>query len=916
MQRPNADLESLTRALDLHSLRILSAIERTGSISGAARDLGYSQPAITQHLQRLEARIGAQLVNRTGRAARLSPAGQLLARHTPRIEASLTAAAAELAEVLGRRADSLRIAAFPSALAGVVAPLLARLDLEAPDVDIDIVEADTDQALALVRDGRADIAVLSTPAGAHAHASHVRREGLRSSFLFADDVLAVVPASFRGDPGAAEALGDAAPGGASASTVAGGSRVGIEALADLPWIGGAATCTAQAADAATARGIAHTVAFEVTTPQAALALVDRGRGVAFLSTTALHSVALPEGVRVLGLAPRIRRRVLAVSLAESASIPAIADALRLLAGRPAVAPALLTLITPMHPVSHSHRTRLSSAPFRTAFGAPATTTPHLELETADMPSTTLTRGARAGAAAAGVLLLAACTAGSPADAPAVDSGAEIDSITVALPGSLSNLYVGQESGILNYYIASITQEGLVSVDADGKLQPGLAESWTQPDDVTYVYELRDDAEFQDGTPVTADDVVFSLEQARDETSSPGLSYYLGGVDTVEKTGDHEVTITLAAPDAAFAANMSTGGAAFITSKAFWEANDGAVGTSSSLLLGSGPYEVTEFVPDSHVSFDRVDTWWGELPKVKHIDVQFIPDESTRLLAAQKGDVDVAFNVPLAQSTQWENLDGMRVDYVNDLSYVGLYFNTAIEPFDDPKVREAFAHSVDRDAIVDKLLRGHGEAATAIATPESLGSVYSADEARDLLAETPQWDFDLDAAKAALAASDHPDGFETEILTPNTGPQLGTAAQSLAENLAKIGITLTVREVPIEEWLASLEPDAEYGVGMMWYFSTLGDPAEVSSYMLGADNVSNYANPEIDDLFAQAGAESDPATRIDLLLEAEKLQAEDVINVPLWWGQSATAFADDLGMDDYSSFAFISAWPTTLYRIAG
>ena len=147
--------------------------------------------------------------------------------------------------------------------------------------------------------------------------------------------------------------------------------------------------------------------------------------------------------------------------------------------------------------------------------------------------------------------------------------------------------------------------------------------------------------------------------------------------------------------------------------------------------------------------------------MKNINVKFIPDEGTRLLAAQSGDIDVAFNVPLAQSTQWEDLDNMRVDYVNDLSYVGMYFNTALEPFNDPKVREAFAHSVDRTTIVDKLLRGHGEVATAIATPESLGSVYSPDDARDLLATIPQYDFDLDAAAAALAASDHPDGFETE-----------------------------------------------------------------------------------------------------------------------------------------------------------
>ncbi|WP_136709987.1 ABC transporter substrate-binding protein [Agromyces sp. H66] len=879
-----AAIDSLTRALDLHSLRILVAIAETGSISGAARSLGFSQPTITQHVQRLEARLGAALVIRSARSARLTPVGALLATHAPRIDASLTAAATDLADMLGVRAGSVRIAAPDWAIAGIVAPVLGRFATEDSGVRADFIEADADEAIDLIRAGRADIALTSRFAAERDRAARIRRDGLRSSFLFADEVVAIV----RDD--------DATPAD---------PRVQPSVLADRPWIGGAATASDQVVARLGASG--KEPAYRVSSPQAALALVGEGLGIAFLAESSLAALVLPAGVRAVGLDPALTRRVLATTLVEAADIPAVETALRFLADRQPTATDLESLL--------DARRRHHALGHRSRFSVPAhrTTPPSRSpLESPDM-SITLSRTSRASAAAAGALLLAACTSPQPGDEA---EAATIESITVAMPGSLSSLYVGQEAGILNYYIASITQEGLVSLDADGALQPGLAESWEQVDDITYVYELRDDAKFQDGTPVTAEDVVFSLEQARDETLSPGLAYYLSGVDSIEQTGEEQVTITLTAPDAAFAKNMSTGGAAFITSKAFWDEHDGKVGTSEALLLGSGPYRVTDFVPDSHVSFERVDTWWGDLPEVEKIRVEFIPDESTRLLAAQSGDVDLAFNVPLAQSTQWEGLDTMRVEYVNDLSYVGMYFNTALAPFDDPKVREAFAHAVDRDAVVERVLRGHGEAATAIATPESLGSVYSADEARELLASIPQYDFDLDAAAKALAASTHPDGFEAELLTPSTGPQLGTAAQALAENLAKIGVTLNVREVPIEEWLASLDPGSEYGVGFMWYFSTLGDPAEVPSYLLGAGNLSNYENAEVIDLLAQAGAESDAAARIDLIVEAETLQAEDIVNVPLWWGQSATAFARELGMDEYSSFAFISAWPTALHPSAG
>ncbi|MCC6271033.1 MAG: LysR family transcriptional regulator, partial [Microbacteriaceae bacterium] len=649
-------LEELTRALDLHTLRILREIEQSGSVSAAARTLGYSQPAITQHLKRAEARLNVALVARTPRAMELTESGSLLARHTTRIDAAITAAANELTAHLGLDRGSLRITAFPAAIATIVVPLLSLLDREFPGIRVEFAEDDPEQALRAVTDGRSDVALHYRYADHGGWAQPLTSgEGLRSRFLLSEEVLAVLPRS------------DAERFGAHAT---------LHDLLSLGWIGGHATCTDRLVTLAEKHGHRADVRHDVSKTDSALALVSSGIGATFLSRLALETTPLPDDVVAIEIRPAVRRRVYATTLDDGAEIPTIAVTLRLLAMREIARRSRVENRVGRFTSLHLQRTSLASPPY---------TNPDrlTERNTTAMRSTSSAAGKRARTAtvavAASALLLAGCTA-------TTNTEQATDSITVALPGSLSSLYVGAESGILNYYIAAITQEGLVSLDADGILQPGLAESWEQPDDVTYVYELRDDAKFQDGTPVTADDVVFSLEQARDETSSPGLSYYLGGVDTVEKTGEHEVTITLTAPDSAFAANMSTGGAAFITSQKFWESVDGQVGTSGNLLLGSGPYKVTEFVPDSHVNFERVDTWWGGVPEVKNINVKFIPDEGTRLLAAQSGDIDVAFNVPLAQSSQWEGLSNMKVDYVNDLSYVGMYFNTALEPFNDPKVR--------------------------------------------------------------------------------------------------------------------------------------------------------------------------------------------------------------------------------------
>jgi peptide/nickel transport system substrate-binding protein len=522
------------------------------------------------------------------------------------------------------------------------------------------------------------------------------------------------------------------------------------------------------------------------------------------------------------------------------------------------------------------------------------------------------RGAVWAIIAACGLLVSACqgTATTQGSVNLSDSGAEVDLVTVAFPGSLANLYIGQEAGILNYNLAATVQEGLVGIDSDGKVVPALAESWETPDDRTYVFTLRSDARFHNGDPVTVDDVVFSIEKAADEEGSPGTYWYLMNLESVRKTGDREITVTSFTPDAAFLVGLSSAGALVVTQQAYWEQHGGNVGTSESLLLGTGPYKVTEFQPDSHVSLERSDTWWGGVPKVKSIRVNFIPDASTRLAAAQRGDIDIALNVPISQAQDWSNISGWRVEAVNDLSYVGLIYDQSVEPFGGDAVRAAIAHAIDRDAIAEKLLRGFGEKATAIMTPESLAAGYDGDQARDLLATIPQKDFDVDLARNLMAEAGV-DGFSTELTYPNTGPQLGVAAQAIAENLKEIGIDVEVREVPIEEWLATIG-DGEHGLGFMWYFSTTGDPSEVNSYLVGEWNPNGFESPTADGLIQTANALTDPRERIATLIELETLSAENTVNTPLWWGKSLTGFSNRIGATNYGPYTFVTTWGAQLF----
>jgi molybdate transport repressor ModE-like protein len=145
--------------LDLQSVRIVRAIAETGSITGAARALGYSQPAISQHLQRTEARLGLALVARVGRSVRLTEAGTVLARHALTITSAFDAAEGDLADLAGLRTGTVRLAAFPTASSTIVPRLLAALAAGHPGITVTYIEAQPPEAVQLLRDGGVDLAI-------------------------------------------------------------------------------------------------------------------------------------------------------------------------------------------------------------------------------------------------------------------------------------------------------------------------------------------------------------------------------------------------------------------------------------------------------------------------------------------------------------------------------------------------------------------------------------------------------------------------------------------------------------------------------------------------------------------------------------------------------------------------------------
>ncbi|KAA9149958.1 LysR family transcriptional regulator [Microbacterium lushaniae] len=282
--------------IDAHALRVVKAVADHGSVTAAARHLGYSQPAVSQQLRRLERKAGMPLVERVGRGVRLTEAGWVLARHAAVVTTALEAAAGDLAELRGLRAGRVRIAAFPSASATLVPRVIAAVSASRPGVELRFAEVEPPEAITAVREDRADIALTFSYAGDRGDPHGESATGLSVRTVGHDDMYVVMP----------EGHSAAAAGGAD-----------LAALAGERWIAGCPQCRGHLLEACARAGFTPDIGFETDNYVAVESLVAQGVGVALLPGMALASFPLLAGITARRL-PRTEARTLHVVTAGGA----------------------------------------------------------------------------------------------------------------------------------------------------------------------------------------------------------------------------------------------------------------------------------------------------------------------------------------------------------------------------------------------------------------------------------------------------------------------------------------------------------------------------------------------------------------------------------------------------------------------
>lgn len=298
--------------LDAHALRVVRAVHEHGSITAAAQSLGYSQPAVSQQLKRLEQQLGLSVVERIGRGVRLTEVGLVLARHAVTVANALDAAAGEIAELQGLRAGQVRLVAFPSASAALVPSLLARMKRQHPQINVTYLEAEPPEAVAAVRENRADLAITFSYPGDRVDPHRESAQGLRVATLRREEMLLVLP---KGHP-----LATGATSGA----------VDLGDLADENWVAGCPRCRGHLLDLCDRRGFAPRISYETDNVAAVFGLVEAGIGVALLPALAIESAGPRSGVAICATAGHDQRTLHAVTAAGAERVPALAAALRAL----------------------------------------------------------------------------------------------------------------------------------------------------------------------------------------------------------------------------------------------------------------------------------------------------------------------------------------------------------------------------------------------------------------------------------------------------------------------------------------------------------------------------------------------------------------------------------------------------------
>ncbi|MEM9330161.1 MAG: ABC transporter substrate-binding protein [Pseudomonadota bacterium] len=455
-------------------------------------------------------------------------------------------------------------------------------------------------------------------------------------------------------------------------------------------------------------------------------------------------------------------------------------------------------------------------------------------------------------------------------------------------------------------------EGLTRRGPDLKILPALAESWSIEEPTRWRFNLRKGVKFHNGNDFTADDVIFSAERIKSEGSDLKSRFPDG--TKFEKVDDHTVDVILTAPNPILHFEWSTW---YIIDKEWAEANDSVKVTSASdqnastislQANGTGPFKIASHDAGVSTVFEANTDWWDNANKKHNLDkVEFstIASDATRVAALLSGEMDMVYPIPVQDINRVDAnptttaLTGPELRTI----FLGmdqrrdelLYSNIkGKNPFKDIKVRKAFYHAIDIEAIKSKVMRN-------LSTPSAIMlSPFMFENAEQF----SRLEYNPEGAKALLAEAGYPDGFEVGMDCPNDRYVNDEAiCQAIVSMLAKVGVKVNLNAQPKAQYFAKVLASGGFDTS----FYLLGwTPGSFDSWNVltnlhgcrddegngGLFNLGGYCNEKVDELSAKILSENDPAKRLDMITEAYKITTGEVGYIPLHqqglaWGVSTS-----------------------------
>lgn len=494
---------------------------------------------------------------------------------------------------------------------------------------------------------------------------------------------------------------------------------------------------------------------------------------------------------------------------------------------------------------------------------------------------------------------------------------QVDGITWALyrdPVSIDPITAGDYPELT---VTSLMCEALFKQQPDGTVVPGLATGLEYPDDTTAVLTIRDDVTFSDGSPMTADDVVFSIQRNID----PDLGGYWGPalarVESVEKTDDTRVTLTLSEPDHWLQSALSFM-AGVVVKKDFVEAAGADYGTSDGGAMCTGPYKFDTWNVGDLLSVVVNENYWDPNvePPVQKISFKGIPDEATLTSALQTGEVDGSYlELPLTTLDQVSS--GGTVDIYRGPSYtIDAFIVSDVDKgiLKDPRVRQALSLAFDRDAYIQALYKGTAQPARALGSPGTWG--YAQDVFQAAWDDLAAPDVDIERAKELIGEA----GVAGQTITlgmSNEINKLATEANAMKTAAENIGLKVELHSVSADAYsgfFLDVKVRGEVDGFFTTNFPTWADPGRMYAAFAipGAEqDYGNYDNPEVARLLQEARGTADPEQRADLVVAAQAILAEDLPWIPIVSPDTVLALNKDLSGATVSSQHYFAPWADDL-----